>query len=46
VDIDAEAVGDADDDVPLVLVRADQHVAWRSRTEPTEERRRWVRRQV
>jgi hypothetical protein len=36
VDIDPEAVGDAYDDVPLVLVRPDQHVAWRSRTESTD----------
>lgn len=34
VEIDADVVGDAWDDVPLVLVRPDQHVAWRSVTDP------------
>jgi hypothetical protein len=35
VDVPAEDVGDAWDGVPLVLVRPDQHVCWRSRTAPT-----------
>lgn len=34
VDVDADVVGDAWDDVPLILVRPDQHVAWRSGTDP------------
>jgi hypothetical protein len=35
--VSAEDVGDAWDGVPLVLVRPDQHVGWRSRTTPTAE---------
>lgn len=34
LDVDAAEVGDAWDRVPLILVRPDQHVAWRSRTDP------------
>jgi hypothetical protein len=34
LDVDATAIGHAYDDVPLVLVRPDQHVAWRSCTDP------------
>ncbi len=36
LDVDPATVGDAYDDVPLVLVRPDQHVAWRSCTDPSE----------
>jgi 2-polyprenyl-6-methoxyphenol hydroxylase-like FAD-dependent oxidoreductase len=35
VEVAAADVGDAWDGVPLVLVRPDQHIAWRSRTAPT-----------
>ncbi len=34
VDLDSAVVADAYDDVPLILVRPDQHIAWRSRTDP------------
>lgn len=34
LDLDAAQVGDVWDDIPLVMVRPDQHVAWRSRSEP------------
>ena len=36
LDVDANAVGDAWDGAPLILVRPDDHVAWRSLTEPTQ----------
>jgi 2-polyprenyl-6-methoxyphenol hydroxylase-like FAD-dependent oxidoreductase len=36
-DVTAEDAGGAWDRVPLVLVRPDQHVAWRSRTAPTSQ---------
>jgi hypothetical protein len=42
LDIEAATVGDAYDDVPLVLVRPDQHVAWRSCTDPTASEARAV----
>ncbi len=42
LDIEAATVGDAYDDVPLVLVRPDQHVAWRSCTDPSESEARAV----
>ena len=35
LDLDATAVRHEYDDVPLVLVRPDQHVAWRSCTDPS-----------
>jgi 2-polyprenyl-6-methoxyphenol hydroxylase-like FAD-dependent oxidoreductase len=35
VDVAAEHVGDAWQRIPLVLVRPDQHIAWRSRSAPT-----------
>jgi hypothetical protein len=35
LDVDA-AAGETYDGIPLVLVRPDQHIAWRSRTDPTE----------
>jgi len=37
VGIAAEDPGDAWDGLPLVLVRPDQHVAWRSGTDPTRQ---------
>lgn len=36
-DADADAVGSTWDDVTLLLVRPDQHVAWRARTDPTPD---------
>lgn len=37
VDVDGARVGDAWEGMALVLVRPDQHIAWRSVTEPTSE---------
>ena len=37
IEIDPAAVGGAWDGVPLILVRPDQHVAWRSNTDPSPE---------
>jgi hypothetical protein len=35
LDVDAAAAGETYDGIPLILVRPD-HIAWRSRTDPTE----------
>lgn len=35
LDVDAESVGSAWDGIPLILVRPDHHIAWRSRIDPT-----------
>ena len=37
LDLDAEVVGNTWEEVPLLLVRPDQHVAWRSRSAPDRE---------
>lgn len=35
LDVDEDLVADTWDDVPVLLVRPDQHIAWRSHTEPS-----------
>lgn len=37
IDIDHAAVGDTWDSIPLVLVRPDQHIAWRSNSAPVPD---------